>query len=454
MKVSNLINMYRSAKHDVVVISDSDTEVARDCLGALVAPLGDVSVGAVTCLYKGVPAGGFASTLGALFINDWFLASAVVDAGMRDVAYCFGPVTAVRRDALEASGGLGALSSHLADDFMLGRMITAAGYKVRLSRYVADIVVAENCGSLLRHELRWARTVRTVKPGEHFLSAVMEPLPLLLLLLLPYPQLGGWMILGAVLCLRIVLHYLVRWRFAITGPGAPGFCRRVSVSALRSGLRASAASHVSWRHRDFTIAAGGRLEPCGIECRGSECRPLKRLIVTADDFGLTPGVNEAVEEGHRRGILTAASLMVTGEAAEDAVRRAKRMPRLGVGLHLVLVDGTPMLSADRIPELVGPDGRFSADIFAIGVRIFCHRAARRQVAAEIRAQLEAFRRTGLALDHVNAHHHFHLHPTVQKELLRLAPRIRHSSDSGAVGAALCGAAPGPLAPQPARRGLD
>lgn len=150
---------------------------------------------------------------------------------------------------------------------------------------------------------------------------------------------------------------------------------------------------------------------------------MKRLIVTADDFGLALCVNEAVEEGHRRGILTAASLMVTGEAAADAITRAKRLPRLGVGLHLVLVDGTPALPPQQIPELVGPDGRFSTDIFGIGVRIFCRHAARRQVAAEIRAQLEAFQRTGLALDHVNAHHHFHLHPTVQQELLRLAPEF-------------------------------
>jgi hopanoid biosynthesis associated protein HpnK len=150
---------------------------------------------------------------------------------------------------------------------------------------------------------------------------------------------------------------------------------------------------------------------------------LKRLIVTADDFGLALGVNEAVEEGHCRGILTAASLMVRGEAADDAVNRARRMPKLGVGLHLVLVDGTPVLPPEQIPALVGADGRFSTDIFGLGVRIFCHRAARRQVAAEIRAQLEAFRRTGLMLDHVNAHHHFHLHPTVQQELLRLAPEF-------------------------------
>jgi hopanoid biosynthesis associated protein HpnK len=147
---------------------------------------------------------------------------------------------------------------------------------------------------------------------------------------------------------------------------------------------------------------------------------LKRLIVTADDFGLTVPVNEAVEDGHRRGILTAASLMVTGEAAADAVARAKRLPKLGVGLHLVLVDGVPVLPPEQIPDLVGTDGRFSTNVLAQGVRIYCLPAARRQLAAEIRAQLEAFRATGLALDHVNAHHHFHLHPTIQQELVRVA----------------------------------
>ncbi|HEY1505222.1 MAG TPA: hopanoid biosynthesis-associated protein HpnK [Stellaceae bacterium] len=150
---------------------------------------------------------------------------------------------------------------------------------------------------------------------------------------------------------------------------------------------------------------------------------MKRLIVTADDFGLTTPVNEAVEDGHCRGILTAASLMVTGEAAADAVARAKRLPKLGVGLHLVLVDGAPVLAPAQIPDLVGSDGRFSANVFAQGVRIFCLPSVRRQLAAEIRAQLEAFRATGLTLDHVNAHHHFHLHPTIQQTLLRLAPEF-------------------------------
>ena len=148
---------------------------------------------------------------------------------------------------------------------------------------------------------------------------------------------------------------------------------------------------------------------------------MKRLIVTADDFGLAVAVNEAVEHAHRRGILSAASLMVTAPAAEDAVARARRLPRLGVGLHLVLVDGAPCLPPEQVPDLVGPDGRFSQNLIGVGVTIFCRAAARRQVEAEMRAQLEAFRRTGLHIDHVNAHHHFHLHPVVRQLLLRLAP---------------------------------
>jgi len=265
LKVSNLVNMYRIAKHDVIVVSDSDTEVARNCLDALVGPLEDPSVGAVTCLYKGVPAKGFASALGALFINDWFLASAVVDAGMRDVAYCFGPVTAVRRDALETIGGFGKLSFHLADDFMLGRMIAAAGYRVRLSRYVADIVVAETLASLVRHELRWARTVRAVKPAEHFLSVVMEPLPLLVALLLPFSTLGSWAFLGTVLLLRVFLHYLVRWRFAITSPAKPWLLPLRECLCFAIWMASFPSTRVRWRQRDFVIAPGGRLEPRAVE---------------------------------------------------------------------------------------------------------------------------------------------------------------------------------------------
>jgi ceramide glucosyltransferase len=261
LKVGNLINMAHLAKHDIIVVSDSDTLVARDCLAQIVTPFADAATGAVSCLYKAAPDAGLASKLGALFINDWFLSSAVVDARMRDVAYCFGPLSAVRRSALDAIGGFAALSSQLADDFMMGRLIAAAGYKVRLSQVVPSTIVAENFRSLFWHELRWARTVKAVKPGEHFLSAVMEPLPLLAALLLPYPGLGGWAILGAVIMLRVALHYLLHARFRFDYPACPWLLPLRECLCFAVWAASFLGSNIRWRHRRFAIGSGGELIP-------------------------------------------------------------------------------------------------------------------------------------------------------------------------------------------------
>jgi len=139
---------------------------------------------------------------------------------------------------------------------------------------------------------------------------------------------------------------------------------------------------------------------------------LKRLIITADDFGAAREVNDAVEAAHRGGILTAASLMVAAPATADAISRARRMPSLRVGLHVVLVEGRPVLPASAVTHLVDGNGVFRSDMGALGTGIFFSRQARRQLAAEITAQFAAFRATGLTLDHCNAHKHFHLHPVV------------------------------------------
>jgi hopanoid biosynthesis associated protein HpnK len=141
------------------------------------------------------------------------------------------------------------------------------------------------------------------------------------------------------------------------------------------------------------------------------------LIITADDFGLHASVNRAVERAHREGVLSAASLMVAGPAAGDALARARACPGLRVGLHLVLADGKSTLPQRAIPDLVGPGGRFGERMARDGLRFFCLPRVRRQLALEIRAQFEAFAATGLPLDHVNAHKHFHLHPTVLTLLL-------------------------------------
>ncbi len=143
----------------------------------------------------------------------------------------------------------------------------------------------------------------------------------------------------------------------------------------------------------------------------------KLLIVTADDFGLHEAVNEAVESAHRDGVLTAASLMVAAPAAADAVRRARRLPDLRVGLHLVLADGPAVSPPESIPALVDARGHFDAHMVARGFRYFASPSARRQVEREVRAQFDAYRATGLRLDHVDAHKHFHLHPTVLATLL-------------------------------------
>lgn len=145
----------------------------------------------------------------------------------------------------------------------------------------------------------------------------------------------------------------------------------------------------------------------------------KFLIVTADDFGLHETVNDAVGQAVAGGVLTAASLMVAGPAAQDAVRLARTLPKLRVGLHVVLADGAAVLAPRLLPSLVDSSGRFSSAMVLNSFRFVASRKVRAQLAAEIRAQFEAFARTGLELDHVNAHKHFHLHPTILAMIVRL-----------------------------------
>ena len=162
--------------------------------------------------------------------------------------------------------------------------------------------------------------------------------------------------------------------------------------------------------------------PAGAAAAGGEARLSKRLIVTADDFGAATAVNEAVERAHVDGILTAASLMVGGAAVEDAVERARRLPRLGVGLHVVLADGAPVLPPEQVSLLVGPDGRFPADMVGTAFKIAFNPRAHAQMQAEVAAQFGAFAATGLPLDHVNAHKHFHLHPLILRVILNEGAR--------------------------------
>jgi hopanoid biosynthesis associated protein HpnK len=146
---------------------------------------------------------------------------------------------------------------------------------------------------------------------------------------------------------------------------------------------------------------------------------VKRVIVTGDDFGRSSDVNRAIVEAHERGILTSASLMVAGDATDEAVALARSHPRLAVGLHLVLVDGRGTLAPTEIPHLVDSEGRFRRSPIAAGLVYQFQPSARRELRKEIAAQLEGFRLTGLPLSHVDGHHHLHLHPVVLRMLADL-----------------------------------
>ncbi|PSB29444.1 hopanoid biosynthesis-associated protein HpnK [Stenomitos frigidus] len=146
----------------------------------------------------------------------------------------------------------------------------------------------------------------------------------------------------------------------------------------------------------------------------------RQLIVNGDDFGFSSGVNQAIIAAHERGVLTSTSLMVTGDAFEEAVALAKAHSTLAVGLHLVLACGRSVLSPTQIPHLVDTQGSFSNQPEKAGLYYHFNAAARRELPLEIRAQLEKFRQTGLPLSHVDGHVHVHVQPVVLHHLVRLA----------------------------------
>ena len=150
----------------------------------------------------------------------------------------------------------------------------------------------------------------------------------------------------------------------------------------------------------------------------------RRLVVNADDFGISPGANSAVIQAHREGILTTASLMTNEPGTAEAVSLARHNPALGVGLHLTLLCGHAALRPERIPGLVNSRGELSSNPAAAGCRYFFFRQLRAQLRDEIHEQFRRFRETSLPLDHVNAHLHMHLHPVIFGILMQDAAELK------------------------------
>lgn len=147
--------------------------------------------------------------------------------------------------------------------------------------------------------------------------------------------------------------------------------------------------------------------------------PCCRLIVNADDFGLTSGVNRAIVELHHAGVVTSASLMARAAASEEAIRLARSMPTLGIGCHVVLVDGEPVLPAHQIPTLVDrKTGRFAQSLDRFLFRLFTGRIRSAEIEAEATAQIALLQRNGLRLTHMDSHMHTHVFSPVLRPLLR------------------------------------
>jgi ceramide glucosyltransferase len=206
-KISNLINMAAEASHDVLVISDSDIVVDADYLKSVASSLQQPGVGLVTCLYRGVATRGVWAKLAAAAIDYHFLPSVLVGLMFRLAAPCFGSTIAIRKDTLAAIGGLQSVADQLADDYALGAAVRREGWQVAIPAYVVGHECAQRSASeLLRHELRWARTIRAVDPAGFAGTVVTHAWPLALLGLL----LGGMtplaVLLPVALACRAVLQ--------------------------------------------------------------------------------------------------------------------------------------------------------------------------------------------------------------------------------------------------------
>lgn len=214
-KVSNLTNMAALARHEVVVMTDSDIEVAPDYLARVVAELQRPGAGAVTCLYHGKAHGGIWARLAALAINTHFVPGVVTAATFNLARPCFGATIALRRSTLERIGGLRAFADCLADDHAIGEAVRAAGLKVVIPGFsVAHVCFQPRLRELWAHQVRFVRTIRSIDPLGHAGVAITHPLPLALVAHVFGSGYGLWLAALAIAC-RMLLCLSVERAFAV-----------------------------------------------------------------------------------------------------------------------------------------------------------------------------------------------------------------------------------------------
>lgn len=259
-KISNLINMIPAAKHDILVIADSDMRVQPGYLDAVVAPLLDPAAGLVTCLYRDRPEPDLWSRLHAMSVNYGFLPSVLVGQVLGAREGCFGATMALGRATLERIGGFAALRNRLADDYDLGEAVRGLGLKVVLSTYLVDNRVHEpGLAALFRHELRWARTMRSIAPAGFAASVVTYPLvPALLALAAAGPTLPALLTLGVVLACRFGFIAVADGALGLERP-APWLVPLRDLLSVAVLIASFCGTRVAWRQQQFRVELDGRL---------------------------------------------------------------------------------------------------------------------------------------------------------------------------------------------------
>ena len=257
-KVSNLINMLPRARHDTLVLSDSDIAVEPDYLRSLTSLLAAPRVGAVTCLYHGIDGEGLWARFSALAINAQFLPHAIVAVSLGLAKPCFGATIALRRSVLERIGGFTALADVLADDHAVGVAVRSAGYEVVTAPFlVGHHCFEESFRQLFRHQMRVARTIKSIDPVAYAGTIVTHPWPFALL-----PLLGGdpaaIMVAIAVLVARMTLCRCVEWRFGLPRQNY-WLIPLHDLIAFAVYATSFFGATVHWRGADYRVAPNGSL---------------------------------------------------------------------------------------------------------------------------------------------------------------------------------------------------
>jgi ceramide glucosyltransferase len=262
LKVSNLANAVTAAKHEILLIADSDIRVGKDYLQRVIQPFQAEKVGVVTCLYRSL-AQGWVTTLEALGTSTDFYPSVLVSNQMEGIKFALGSTILIRKQALEAIGGFEAVADYLADDFQLGYLPTQAGYKVVLSDYIVDHVLASSTlAQTIQRQIRWARCIRVSRPwGYVGLLFTYGTVTSLLLAIATGGSILGWTVLAITWLMRLLMGWLVAVKM-LNDQVAKNYFWVIPVRDLFhfaiwcSGF---VGSTIAWRGQRLKLIKGGKL---------------------------------------------------------------------------------------------------------------------------------------------------------------------------------------------------